>query len=122
MTIVFVSFGLDRKVLANANCSPFIFMAWLRSICDVTDPCIILDLTDENGNLQNVASICSTELASSKLLERKEYILVKVERNKHSVTVTPLLQNWKPIIKEQIADISTKQTFSRGSGKRQSLH
>lgn len=121
MAIVFVRFGFDQKLLVNSDCSPYIFMSWVRNVCDVTDPRIVLDLTDEDGNLQNISSIASTKLTSSKLLERTEYILVRVQKEKHSVTVTPLLQNWKPLIKDA-DDVSTaKRKFSRGSGRKQSV-
>lgn len=118
MAIVFVRFGLDQKILVNSDCSPFIFMSWLRNTCCVTDPKIVLDLTDEDGNLQNISSIPSTKLTSSKLQERTDYILVGVHVKKHSIIVTPLLQNWKPLID----DVNTTRIkISRGSGRKQSL-
>lgn len=119
MAIVFVRFGFDQKLLVNSDCSPYIFMSWIRNVCDVTDPNIVLDLTDEDGNLQNISSISSSKLTSSKLVERTEYILVKVDKEKHSVTVIPLLQNWKPLIKH--TDDVARSKFSRGSGRKQSL-
>ena len=119
--VVFVRYGADQKVLVNTDCSPYVLMSWLHSVCNLSlKSNIHLDLTDDQGDLQHILSI--KEHASSKLVDRAEYILVKVQKNKNMLTVTPLLDNWKPtMVNEQSADTITKRKFSRGSARKVSM-
>ncbi|XP_066914580.1 uncharacterized protein CXorf65 homolog [Clytia hemisphaerica] len=100
MSLIKVRYGANKNLLVNTDCSSTILLAWLRKKCKQNNV-NRLDLSDEDGNLQNIHSVKSHDSVSTKLADRKEYILVSVQTVDKKVIITSLLDGWAPVVPEE---------------------
>ncbi|XP_012935481.1 uncharacterized protein CXorf65 homolog [Aplysia californica] len=77
-SFVVIKYGDDQEALINPFCSTYIFLDWIRRICNCGND-ISIDLVDLEGQLRHLP-VSTDEYATEYVTSRETYVVIRVER------------------------------------------
>ncbi|KAK3785381.1 hypothetical protein RRG08_045604 [Elysia crispata] len=119
---VVIKYGDDQEAILNPLCSSYIFLDWIKRICNC-DNDSTLDLVDLEGHIRNLP-VTNDDYASDYVTGRETYIVIRVERQgDHGPhRYTSLLNNLEQVNPELLVKLNNlSRPNTRSSNKKDKL-